>query len=180
MRILGVDPGSRRTGYGCVEFLAGKLRYIEHGTLFVMQKEKALEDRLYAIYTELTKIIEKLRPEVMAIEKVFFAKSALSSLKLGQAQAAAIVAGKAASLSVAQYSPTEVKKVVGGYGQIAKDRVFYMVKLLLSEPVLQEGLDASDALALAICHAYAARLQLGLSKKKQSISEALAHKAVKS
>jgi Holliday junction resolvasome RuvABC endonuclease subunit len=76
---------------------------------------------------------------------------------------------------VVAYSPTEVKKVVGGYGQAGKDQVFYMVKLLLSEPDLQEGADASDALALAICHIYASRLQLGSKKKKQSLSQALSH-----
>ena len=114
----------------------------------------------------------------MAIEKVFFAKNAVSALKLGQARGAAILTGKIHSMDIVEYSPTEVKNVVAGYGQADKSQVFKMVQLLINQREIEGGFDASDGLALAICHAYS-RLPLNSlsnqrrNKKKLSMAESV-------
>lgn len=173
MRILGVDPGSRLTGYGCIDLIGNQLRHVTHGTLRLSntggRAEIPLEDRLLSIYEGLSKVIQEFRPQILVVEKVFFAKNAVSALKLGQARGAAILTGKIHSLTIAEYSPTEVKAIVTGYGQADKHQVAKMVQLLTGQREFAT-LDASDGLALAICHAHAARSSLSGST---SLSEAL-------
>lgn len=157
MRILGVDPGSRLTGYGCVDLVGNQLRLVSHGTLRLSNVSgKAtvpLEERLYSIYEGLSEVIQKYRPEVLSVEKVFFAKNAVSALKLGQARGAVILTGMIHSLKIAEYSPTEVKQWVVGYGRADKDEVARVVQLLFGQQEFTTS-DASDGVALAICHAY--------------------------
>src|SRR4051812_4370384 len=120
MRILGIDPGSRLTGYGCVEGAGNHLRHVTHGTLQLSQTSGKtvipLEDRLLSIYEGLSAVIREFKPQVMAVERVFFAKNAVSALVLGQARGAAILTGKIHLLEIAEYSPTEVKQVITGHG----------------------------------------------------------------
>jgi crossover junction endodeoxyribonuclease RuvC len=160
MRILGIDPGSRLTGYGCVDVVGSKLTHIGHGTLFLAstsgKSTVPLEDRLLLLHEGLCKVIQEYKPEVMAIEKVFFAKNAVSALKLGQARGAAILTGKIHGLTIVEYSPNEVKQTVVGKGHADKDQVARMVQVILGNQAF-ETTDASDGLALAICHAYTAR-----------------------
>ena len=160
MRILGVDPGSRLTGYGCVDWVKNQLRLVTHGTLRLANTSgKAtipLEQRLLSIYQGLSEIIQETRPDILVVEKVFFAKNAVSALKLGQARGAVILTGMIHSLEIVEYSPNEVKQAIVGQGHADKSQVAKMVEILLGKQEFAT-FDASDGLALAICHAHFSR-----------------------
>jgi crossover junction endodeoxyribonuclease RuvC len=160
MRILGIDPGSRLLGYGCIDQVGHQIQHVTHGTLKLLSpsRSNSLDERLLEIYKGLSQIIEEYRPQMMSIEKVFFAKNAVSALKLGQARGAAILTGKIHSLQIVEYSPTEVKQAVVGYGRADKDQVAKMIQLLVGAKQFETS-DASDALALAICHVQMSRFQ---------------------
>jgi crossover junction endodeoxyribonuclease RuvC len=162
MRILGVDPGSRLTGYGCIDLAGSQLQLVTHGTLKLARtggrQETPLEDRLLSIYNGLTDVIAQHRPKILVVERAFFAKNAESALKLGQARGAVILTGAIHGLEIAEYSPSEVKQSVVGHGQADKDQVARMVQLVLGAQKFTSS-DASDGLALAICHAYATRAE---------------------
>ena len=157
MRILGVDPGSRLTGYGCIDMIGNQLRVVTHGTLKLSNTSGkatiALEERLLSIHQGLSAVIREFKPEILVIEKVFFAKNAVSALKLGQARGAAILTGMIHGLKISEYSPTEVKSAVAGHGAADKEQVAKMIQILVGKQVFSTP-DASDGLALAICHAY--------------------------
>jgi crossover junction endodeoxyribonuclease RuvC len=164
MRILGIDPGSRLLGYGCVDLIGRQLHHVTHGTLRLSNTGgKAvipLEERLFSIYEGLTSVILEVKPVVLVIEKVFFAKNAVSALKLGQARGAAILTGRIHCLSIAEYSASEVKQSVAGHGGADKEQVARMVSMLIGKRDFATA-DASDALAIAICHAHTAGVQAG-------------------
>jgi crossover junction endodeoxyribonuclease RuvC len=152
MRVLGIDPGSRITGYGIIDSVGNRLLHVDNGAIFTdVKKEFPL--RLQTIYRQLTDIIERYQPETMAVENIFFGKSVQSALKLGQARGAAIVAGVNAGLPVFEYSALQVKQAVVGHGKSAKVQVQQMLKALLNLPEIAQE-DASDALAVAVCHAH--------------------------
>jgi crossover junction endodeoxyribonuclease RuvC len=166
MKILGIDPGSRITGYGIVEKVGNRLVHVDNGAIFT-DSAKDFSLRLQRIYQGLTEIVDRYQPDAMAVEQIFFAKNVQSALKLGQARGAAIVAGVNAGLPVFEYTAMQVKSAVVGHGHASKDQVQKMIKALLSLPeVAQE--DASDALAVAVCHANSATL----SQKLISTTEA--------
>jgi crossover junction endodeoxyribonuclease RuvC len=151
MRVLGIDPGSRITGFGVVDHIDGKLTYVTSGCIRI--KDERLPDRLKTIFDGVTEIIESSAAEVMAIEQVFVSNNARSALVLGQARGAAISAGVSRGLPVDEYTALQIKKSVVGYGQADKAQVQHMVKsILVLEGMPQE--DAADALACAICHAH--------------------------
>jgi crossover junction endodeoxyribonuclease RuvC len=160
MRILGVDPGSRLTGYGCVDLVGNQLRHVGHGTLRLASTSGKstipLENRLFSLYEGLSKVIIEYKPQILVVEKVFFAKNAVSALKLGQARGAVVLTGMIHSLEIVEYSPNEVKQAVVGQGHADKEQVARMVQLLVGKQEFETS-DASDGLALAICHAHAAR-----------------------
>jgi len=182
MRILGVDPGSRLTGYGCIDLMGRQLSLVTHGTLRLSNTSgKAvipLEDRLLSIFHGLTEVILKFQPKVMVVERVFFAKNAVSALKLGQARGVVVLSGKVHSLQIVEYSPTQVKQAVVGHGHADKEQVAKMVQLLVGQQKFSTY-DASDGLALAICHAQMARLgimqgvQVHAKRKRMSMAEAV-------
>lgn len=148
--ILGIDPGSRKTGFGIINVIGRKTEYVTSGVIRVPELE--LPERLKIIFYSVTQIIQQYCPQEMAIEQVFMAKNAASALKLGQARGAAIVAAVALALPVSEYEARKVKQSVVGHGAADKAQVQHMVKTLLklaAEP--QE--DAADALAVALCHA---------------------------
>ncbi|WP_026840789.1 crossover junction endodeoxyribonuclease RuvC [Citrifermentans bremense] len=154
MIILGIDPGSRKTGYGIISKQGNRLIHVDNGAIFT-QSAKDFPERLEKIFTGLSEIIAQYRPEVVAVEDVFLAKNAQSALKLGQARGAAIVAAVNVGLPVHEYTAMQVKQAVVGTGRAEKAQVQQMIKALLNLPeVAQE--DASDALAVAICHAHSA------------------------
>jgi len=149
-RILGIDPGSRKTGFGIIELKNRKIQHVINGRLMVGDGD--FPDRLRQIFVGLTELIERYQPDMMAIEKVFLHKNADSALKLGQARGAAICAGVSQNLAVHEYTATQIKKAVVGNGHAKKDQVQYMMSIILSLPdVIEE--DAADALACALTHA---------------------------
>lgn len=156
MRILGVDPGSRITGFGLVELNRGRFQYVASGCIRTQEKEFPL--RLKVIFEELGSVIREYRPGLMAIEQVFVKENVSSALKLGQARGAAICAGVTEGLSVSEYTPTKVKQAVVGTGRASKAQVQHMVSALLQLSGLPQE-DAADALAIALCHAHSLQPQ---------------------
>lgn len=150
-RILGIDPGSRITGYGVIDSDGRRNRHVASGAIHVRGGD--LAERLGSIFREVCAIVETYRPEQMAVEEVFVSRNVASALKLGQARGAAICAGVLGALPVAEYSPREVKLAVVGTGGADKTQVQHMVRVLLG---LKESLqaDRADALAVALCHAH--------------------------
>ena len=135
-RILGIDPGSRKTGFGIIELKNRKIQHVINGRLMVGDGD--FPDRLRQIFVGLTELIERYQPDMMAIEKVFLHKNADSALKLGQARGAAICAGVSQNLAVHEYTATQIKKAVVGNGHAKKDQVQYMMSIILSLPVVIE------------------------------------------
>ncbi|MCG8393908.1 MAG: crossover junction endodeoxyribonuclease RuvC [Pseudomonadales bacterium] len=149
--ILGIDPGSRRTGYGLVEQVGNRSRAVAFGTISTTHKD--MPPRLGEIFTGIDQVVREYGPVEVSVEKVFMARNADSALKLGQARGAAIAAVMQASLPVFEYSARQVKQAVVGRGGAEKVQVAEMVKHLLGlEKRPQE--DAADALAIALCHAH--------------------------
>jgi len=149
--ILGIDPGSRKTGFGIINVIGSKSEYITSGVIRMKDTDE-LPARLKVIFDSLTQIIEQYCPQEMAIEQVFMAKNAASALKLGQARGAAIVAATAQNVPVSEYEARKVKQSVVGNGAADKLQVQHMVKTLLRLPASPQE-DAADALAVALCHA---------------------------
>ncbi len=150
MLVLGVDPSSTSTGYGFVEYSKRKARYVACGC--IRPKEDAFEDRLVFMFDEMTRLIGEYSPDESAIETTFFGKDATAASKLGQARGVLIVAMRKAGLPIAHYTPAVVKRSVTGNGQATKQQVQFMVARRLGLEEVPKSLDASDALAIALCH----------------------------
>jgi crossover junction endodeoxyribonuclease RuvC len=157
MRILGIDPGSKATGYGFIEQQGNRLIHIDNGAIFTRSQDN-FPLRLQLIYQQLRQLIEHYQPQAVAVEQVFMARNPASALKLGHARGVALLAGINAGLPVAEYSALQVKSAVVGYGRAAKSQVQQMTKTLLKLPEIAQE-DAADALAVAICHAHSHHLQ---------------------
>ncbi|QJC35878.1 crossover junction endodeoxyribonuclease RuvC [Enterobacteriaceae endosymbiont of Donacia sparganii] len=148
--ILGIDPGSRITGYGLIKKSKNKIIYIDSGCIFTL-KIKDFPTRLKIIYNDISKIIKKFKPDNFAIEQIFMAKNADSALKLGHARSAAIVSAVNHNLTIFEYSASKVKMTVVGIGSAKKKQVQDTVFMLLKLPSYPKE-DAADALAIAITH----------------------------
>ena len=148
-RILGIDPGSRRTGYGIVSYDGSQARFIECGC--ITTKSTTPPNRLGEIFSGVELLIKEYRPHEVAIEQVFVSKNAQSALKLGQARGAALVAAVKAELPVHEYAARLVKQSVVGTGRASKAQVQHMVQVVLALSA-QPSSDAADALAIALCH----------------------------
>lgn len=150
-RILGIDPGSRITGYGIIDSEGNRLIHVAHGTLVLDETKQA--DKLRRIFTELSELLAEHIPHEVAIEKVFMHRNPDSALKLGQARGVAIAACAVAERSIHEYSANQIKQALVGRGHAAKPQIQHMVKVLLN---LREApvADAADALAVAVCHAH--------------------------
>ncbi len=155
---LGIDPGSRVTGWGVVEEASGVLRLVDCGVIRTAGSGDEFSARLGCIYKGVVGVIERFSPAEAAVEQVFTARNPATALKLGQARGAAIAACAAHDLTVRDYSPTMVKKSLVGTGAAAKEQVSFMVGRLLNAKV-SWPLDAGDALALAVCHLTVRRFQ---------------------
>ncbi len=150
-RILGIDPGSRITGYGVVDSIRGKIGFVACGVVKT-SPDFSFSARLNQIFDGINEVIQVHEPTVAAIEDLFLATNPRSALKLGQARGSAVVAVMQNGLQVYDYSPRFVKQAVVGYGQAGKTQVQHMVRVLLGLSVSPSS-DAADALAVAICHA---------------------------
>lgn len=153
MRVFGIDPGSERTGYGCLETDGSRHRIVACGAIR-SPALTAFPDKLHRIHSQLTIILAECRPACVAIENVFYSVNARSALKLGHARGVAMLAAVEAGVPVFEYTPAEIKRAVVGYGRADKPQVQQMIKLLLGLSEVPSPHDAADALAVAICHVH--------------------------
>jgi crossover junction endodeoxyribonuclease RuvC len=150
MLVLGVDPGSRVTGYGLIEKRMNRMTCVDAGTI-TPSAHLPFHQRIHAIFQAMSEVMEKHRPEEMAIEDVFYGKNVKSALKIGHARGAVLIAAVRCGIKIFEYTPLEIKKAVVGYGRGTKEQVRAMTRVILKLKG-QPALDASDALAAAICH----------------------------
>jgi crossover junction endodeoxyribonuclease RuvC len=166
MRVLGIDPGSRITGFGVIEINNGKLQYVTSGC--IKMKEQDLPARLKTIFDSISEVIDSTSAEFLAIEDVFVSRNPRSAIVLGQARGAAISAGVNRGLPVAEYTALQIKKSVVGYGQADKTQVQHMVRSILALDGAPQQ-DAADALACAICHGHTLEHRLGMHIKQVKV-----------
>ena len=164
MRVLGIDCGSRVTGYGLIDVEGSNYRFADCGAVRPGASE-ALSSRLQYIHRALTEIIRRQSPDVAAFENVFFAVNAQSALKLGHVRGVSLLAAAEAGIPIFEYSALQVKSAVTGYGRAEKAQVQQMVQSLLRLERAPAPFDASDALAVAICHAQSYRYQEAVASK---------------
>ncbi len=151
LRVLGIDPGLQRTGWGIVEANGARLRHVAHGVI-VTERGAPTARRLITIFQGLERALDAHRPDAAAIEEIFVSKNPGSTLKLGQARGVAMLAPAMRGIAVTEYAANLVKKSLVGAGHADKVQVLHMVRLLLPKADVAEASDAADALAVAICH----------------------------
>jgi crossover junction endodeoxyribonuclease RuvC len=151
VRVFGIDPGSKRTGYGCVETDGRRHQLVACGAITALAGD-LFPHRLARIHRELTALLVTCRPDCVAIENLFHANNARSALTLGHARGVAMLAAVEAGCEIVEYTPAEVKRAVVGYGRAEKHQVQQMITLLIGLEKAPKPFDASDALAVAICH----------------------------
>ncbi|WP_262694786.1 crossover junction endodeoxyribonuclease RuvC [Kordiimonas aquimaris] len=152
MRLIGLDPGLQKTGWGVVDAEGNRLRHVANGVV-ASDPKKTLAERLVQLHDGLSEVLKIWQPHSCAVEETFVNKNPTSTLKLGQARGIALLVPSMAGISVAEYTPNHVKKSVVGAGHAAKEQVDAMVQILLPGVEIN-GPDAADALAVAICHAH--------------------------
>ena len=155
MKIFGIDPGSDRTGYGCIEVIGSRHHLVIYGSISAPARS-TFPDKLKHIHCGLATLLAHHRPDCVAVESIFYARNVHSALKLGHARGIALLAASEAGLPVAEYAPAEIKRAVVGYGRAEKAQVQQMIKLLLGLDAAPSPHDAADALAVAICHMHSA------------------------
>ncbi len=155
MKVFGIDPGSERTGYGCVDTDGSRHRLVACGAITTPARA-TFPEKLKAIHDGLTELLARCGPSCVAVENVFYATNVRSALKLGHARGAALLAAVHGGFPVFEYTPAEIKRAVVGYGRAEKHQVGEMVRMLLGLGEVPEPHDAADALAIAICHAHSA------------------------
>lgn len=157
MRILGIDPGTGILGFGVIDAAAGnKVTLVDGGVIKTPVKQ---EDnlRLQTIYDELTEIIKEFKPEIMAVEKLFFAQNVTTAMSVSQARGVVLLAGVKNQLTLFEYTPLQIKQALTGYGRADKKQIQEMVRIILSLDQVPKPDDCADALACAICHSMTAR-----------------------
>ncbi len=162
--ILGIDPGSRITGYGVIRHVGSKFQYLGSGC--IRTSGETLAERLKQIHAGVSEIIIQFQPDQFAIEEVFMGKNAASALKLGQARGAAIIAAVTQDLPVGEYTARQIKQSVVGHGGAEKEQVQHMVTHLLKLSATPQA-DAADALAVALCHAQSLKTLISMSGKSK-------------
>jgi crossover junction endodeoxyribonuclease RuvC len=158
VKVFGIDPGSARTGYGCVQSDGSRHRMVVCGAITI-PASRSFPEKLKIIHVELGVLIAQHQPDVVAIENLFHAVNARSALKLGHARGVAMLAAVEAGVPIFEYTPAEVKQSVVGYGRAEKGQVLAMVQLLLGLSEPPASFDASDALAIAVCHLHRMNLR---------------------
>jgi crossover junction endodeoxyribonuclease RuvC len=158
VKVFGIDPGSARTGYGCVQSDGTRHRLIACGAITIAPSDP-FPQKLKTIYAELRGLLAEHRPDFVAIENLFHAANARSALRLGHARGVAMLAAVEAAVPIVEYTPAEVKQAIVGYGRAEKVQVQSMITLLLGLPAPPSTFDASDALAIALCHLHKMNLR---------------------
>ncbi len=172
MRVLGIDCGTEWTGYGVVQTDArSELQAVAHGAIHLLKRD-SLPHRLTIVYTRLMELMAEHQPDVVAVEEVFHAANTKTALKLGQVRGVALLAAATCKLPIAEYAPLAVKSAVSGYGMADKQQVQFMVTRLLHLSAPPESMDASDALAIAICHLHHAQTALAQGVPAKPFSSA--------
>lgn len=150
MRILGVDPGTGILGFGVIDVNKGNTSFVDAGVIRTPVKQED-SDRLFTIYHELEEIIDDTKPDVLAVEKLFFTRNITTAMSVSQARGVVLLLGKQKNLKLYEYTPLQIKQSVTGYGKADKKQVQEMVKMILKLPQIPKPDDAADALAAAIC-----------------------------
>lgn len=153
MRILGIDPGYAIVGYGIVDYSCGKFSVVCYGAI-TTKAGIPFADRLVSISDDLEYLIDKYKPEALAIEKLYFNTNTTTAIDVAQARGVIVLGAKKGGLEIYEYTPLQVKQSVTGYGRAEKHQVMEMVKSLLSLKAIPKPDDTADALALAICHGH--------------------------
>lgn len=151
MRILGIDPGLTKTGFGIIDINNENLNLVDYGIVKPVSKDK-LEKRLLTIFKDISQILDQYKPTIVCVEEVFYGKNFKSALLLGQARGAALVSAASKNINIFEYSAKKVKQSITGNGNADKEQVKFMVKSILKIKDSNIPLDASDALAIALCH----------------------------
>lgn len=150
MRILGIDPGTGILGFGVIDVSRGNSAFVDAGVIRTPVKQ-ADSDRLFTIYHELEEIVDELKPDVLAVEKLFFSRNITTAMSVSQARGVVLLLGKQKKLQLYEYTPLQIKQAVTGYGKADKKQIQEMVKIILKLPQIPKPDDAADALAAAIC-----------------------------
>ncbi len=158
MRILGIDPGTGILGFGIIDVLANGITSLVDGGVIRTPVKQADSDRLETIYDELHEIITEHKPEVMAVEKLFFSQNVTTAMSVSQARGVVLLCGKQHKLELFEYTPQQIKQALTGYGRADKKQIQEMVRIVLALPEIPKPDDAADALAAAICHSMNKRL----------------------
>jgi crossover junction endodeoxyribonuclease RuvC len=153
VRIFGIDPGSERTGYGCIDRIGSRHHLVVCGSL-TGPPRASFPDKLESIHAGLLSLLRAQRPDCVVVETIFHARNVRSALKLGHARGVALLAAAEAGLPVVEYAPAEIKRAVVGYGRAEKQQIQQMVKLLLGLDRVPSPHDVADALAVAVCHVH--------------------------
>ena len=157
MKILGIDPGTGILGFGIIEVtIQGKVTMVDAGVIRTPVKQPDSQ-RLLTIYTDLTDIIKDFKPEIISVEKLFFAQNVTTAMSVSQARGVVLLCGEQNGLELFEYTPLQIKQAVTGYGKADKKQVQEMVRVILNLQEVPKPDDAADALAAAICHSMTAR-----------------------
>ncbi len=156
MRILGIDPGFAIVGYGVLDYEGNHFKTVEYGAITTPAGQDLFE-RFKKIYDDLTELIERVKPEFMAVEELFFNTNTTTAINVAQARGIIVLAAMNAGLKIYEYTPLQVKQAVAGYGRAEKKQVQQMVKMILNLEKVPKPDDTADALAIAICHAHSWR-----------------------
>jgi crossover junction endodeoxyribonuclease RuvC len=156
MRILGIDPGTGILGFGVIEVQKGKTQLVDGGVIRTPVKEDDAV-RLLTIYDELTDIISATKPEIMSVEKLFFARNVTTAMTVAQARGVVLLCGKQAGLEIYEYTPLQIKQAVTGYGKADKKQIQEMVRVILGLETVPKPDDCADAIAAALTHAQTVR-----------------------
>ncbi|MEQ9617675.1 MAG: crossover junction endodeoxyribonuclease RuvC [Deltaproteobacteria bacterium] len=163
MRVIGIDPGTRVCGYGVLEFRNGEVTHIASG-IITPASTLPIPERLKTVYDNIVKVIREHSPDVMSVEDIFFSKNVKSAIKLGEARGVALLAASSAGISIYEYSPTKVKLALTGRGRANKTEVQKMISRILGVSEF-EAEDASDAVAIALCHINLSRIEKKLGSE---------------
>jgi crossover junction endodeoxyribonuclease RuvC len=154
MRILGIDPGTGILGFGVIDINAkGKAVLVDAGVIRTPAKQPD-SDRLLTIFNELTEVIKELKPQIMAVEKLFFAQNVTTAMSVSQARGVVLLCGKQHGLELFEYTPLQIKQAITGYGRADKQQIQEMVRIMLGLTEVPKPDDCADALATAICHSH--------------------------
>jgi crossover junction endodeoxyribonuclease RuvC len=170
MIIIGVDPGTNLTGFGIISHNGSSFSLIKNG-LIKLSLKNSLPEKLVVIYDELVDLIKIYKPDEFALETAFYGKNVQSAMKIGYARGAAILAAAHCKIPMSEYSPREIKKSVVGKGAASKEQVSFMIKTILSAEQIRMKFDESDALAVALCHAFRKGNNKSKSKSWKSFIE---------